>query len=292
MQSISSSSPELSTGVDWLTCTALRPTRVAALLSFGKEWLAEEVGSGATEKRFHFQGFSGRQAGGVGVGFNGLRALVRLSGPTGRECAAVAIGFADSVSRLDVQTTVRHGRIGVDYAENEYRDSLGARRGRGRPVSRALICTSEGGASLYIGKGASDQYGRIYNKSAEERESCAIPRWRYEIEYKRKPAHAAALAYARSESKEAWCTSQVHAWFRQRGVTPPFDAGGDPTDLGASRGDSSQARRIQWLRVGVKPVVVKLAAEFGWPDVLALLGVPMQVSERYVNQTCERWEDL
>lgn len=292
MNSIASSPAEISTGIDWLTCTALRPTRVAALLAFGKEWIDEEVGSGGTPKPFHFQGFSGRTAGGVGLGFNGSRALVKLSGPAAREHAASAIAFADNVSRLDVQTTVRDGGLRSDYAASQYYRLLGVRRGRGRPICRSLICTSEGGSSLYIGKGVSDQYGRVYNKSAEERERCELPRWRFEVEYKRKPALAAATAYARAACKETWCTAQVHAWFGQRGLMPPFDAGSDPTNLGASRGDSSQARRLHWLKRGVRPVVVKLAHEFGWPDILALLGVPMSYSDRYVNEVLAGPEDL
>lgn len=34
----------------------------------------------------------------------------------------------------------------------------------------------------------------------------------------------------------------------------------------------------------MKPVLTKLAAEMGWPDVLALVGCPMVFSDRYVNE--------
>jgi hypothetical protein len=33
-----------------------------------------------------------------------------------------------------------------------------------------------------------------------------------------------------------------------------------------------------------------LALEYGWPDVLALLGVPMEYSERYINEVLAQGE--
>lgn len=283
-QSLARFGPELSTGVDWLTCTAQNHSMVAALLEFGKDLVAQEEGSGGVRKAFHWQGYSGWTAGGAGIGFNGHSALLRLSGATARESAANAICYSDNVSRLDVQTTVRADGIGSTYAQQLYARLSGDRRGRGRPISRSLIQSSYGGDSLYIGRRISDSYGRIYNKSAEEKETAEYPRWRYEIEFKRKVAAAQAKAYAAAGDKETWCISRVYHWFKDRGCTPhhsPIERVNNP---GVSRGDSAQARRIEWLKIGVRPVVRQLALEYGWPDVLSLLGVPLSYSERYINE--------
>ncbi len=275
---------EVSAGIDWLTCTAQDPYRVAALIDFGVDLVKQEYEAGGTIKRWGFQGFSGWASGGAAYGFNGYRSLVRLSGPTARESAADAINFADNVSRLDAQVTVRSDGVGCGYASERYSSLSGARRGRGRPISRSLIQTSYGGDSLYIGRRISDSFGRIYNKSAEEKEVTDTPRWRFEVEYKRKVALAQARAYAQAPSAETWCTSRVYHWFKDRGCAPDISPLERVSDPGTSRGDSAQARRIEWLKVGVAPVVRALAQEHGWPDVLALLGVPLSYSERYVNE--------
>jgi hypothetical protein len=275
----------VSCGVDWLTCTAQTPSRVSALLAFGKDLVQQEVGGGGVAKPWHWQGFSGWTAGGAGYGFNGHHSLVRCSGPTARESAADAIGYADNVSRLDLQVTVRVDGSGCDLAQQLYASFPGSRGVRGRPITRSLIQTSDGGDTLCLGRRVSDSYGRIYNKSAEEKEACDVPRWRYEVEFKRKVALAQAQAYWEAPDKESWCTSRVYHWFADRYCAPDISPVCRVNDCGASRGNSTQARRFQWLQVGVRPVVRQLAREFGWPDVLALLGVPMEYSERYVNET-------
>jgi hypothetical protein len=283
--SLTHSEFSLEAGVDWLTCTARHPARVAALLAFGHDMVRQEEGGGGVRKTFRWQGFSGWTAGGAGVGFNGYSSLVRLSGPTARESATDAIGYADNISRLDVQTTVRVNGVSADLARNLYACVLGGRGGRGRPITRSLIQTSDGGDSLYLGRRISDSYGRIYNKSAEDKEVAEYPRWRYEIEFKRKMALAQAKAYAQAPEKEAWCVARVYHWFKDRGCPPSHSPVERVNNSGASRGDSAQARRIEWLKVGVRPVVKELALEYGWPDVLSLLGVPMSYSESYINET-------
>lgn len=285
MASLADRRPTVAAGVDWVTCTAQTPGKVSALLSFGKDQLDQEVGGGGVAKPWHWQGFSGWSAGGASYGFNGNRSLVRLSGPTARESAADAIGYSDNTSRLDVQITVRADGSGNNLAQHLYQSFPGDRGRRGRPISRSLIQTSDGGDTLCLGRRISDSYGRIYNKSVEEKESCETPRWRYEVEFKRQVAASQAKAYYKAEDKEAWCVSRVYHWFADRCCAPNISAVSRVSDSGASRGASSQARRIQWLKIGVRPVVQQLALEFGWPDVLSLLGVPMAYSERYINES-------
>lgn len=284
VDTLSQLSPELATGVDWLTCTAQTPSRVAALLSFARDQIDQEVGSGGVAKGWHWKGYAGWTAGGVDYGFNGSRALVRLRGVTARESAALAIFYSDNVSRLDVQTTLRHYGVGSSYAKQLYESMARTRRSRGRPIARSLIQTSDGGDSLYLGRRVSESYGRIYNKSAEDKEVCEVPRWRYEVEFKGDTAKAQAKAYSLTDDKVTWCISRVYHWFADRGCTPMHSPVERVNNPGPSRGDSAQARRIQWLQIGVKPVVRQLAREFGWPDVLSMLGVPLAYSERYVNE--------
>lgn len=288
MLSVALPVPTLSAGIDWITCTARSPAKVAALLSLGKDLIKQEVGTGGKEQPWYFQGFSGHSAGSVSAGYSGIGACVRASGAAARECAKELIECADNVSRLDVQTTVRSGDHGAGYASDLYRSITRPDGRRGRQLAKTLITSTYSGDTMYLGRRISDMYGRVYNKSAEDKVSEDPPRWRYEVEFKRKVAQAQAQAYAQAESQEEWCTSRVYHWFKDRSVTPPFGPLASCSDSGNSRGSPAQSNQLQWLKVGVRPVVQKLAAEYGWPDVLAILGVPMSYTERYVNEIlCE-----
>jgi len=270
-------------GIDWLTCTARRPLLVEALLRYGEGSVDEERGAGAVEKPWRWQGYMGRSAGGSSVGFDGHTTCLRLSGPSARENSRGAIALADNVSRLDVQLTVVSVRCGADYAERLYRGFTSAKRGRGRPIAHSLIQDDRGGSSVYFGRRISDQYGRIYNKSAEEKELTSTPRWRYEIEYKRRAAVAAARSYAAHPSQERWCLGEVYGWFDRRGATPPISPLVWPGGRGAARGAATEAAQLRWLKVGVRPVLLRLAERYGWLDVLAHLGVPHGAAAAYLD---------
>lgn len=282
--------PQVSAGIDWVTCTARSPGKVAALLSLGKDILKQEEGSGGKRQAWHFQGFSGHQAGGVAAGYSGTGTCVRASGATARECATELINSSDNVSRLDIQVTVRTGECGNDHAASLYRSLLDAPRRRGRQLAKTLITSTYTGDTLYLGRRISDSYGRIYNKSAEDKTAEYPPRWRYELELKGKYAKAQALAYVKAEDKETWCTSRIYHWFTDRHAGPPISPLDRCTDSGSSRGSSEEARVIEWLKVGVRPVLKRLAAIYGWPDTLALVGVPMLYSERYINEVLNEEE--
>lgn len=284
MGSVSLSVPEVSAGIDWVTVTARAPAKVAALLSLGKDLIRQEVGSGGRTRPWHFQGYSGEQAGSVQTGYSGVGTCVRASGATARECAQELIECSDNVSRLDVQITVRSSNCGPGYASDMYQRLLGSSRRRGRSIAKTLITSTYTGDTLYLGRRISDSYGRIYNKSAEDKVAEVPPRWRFEVEYKRKYALGQALAYAQAPEKDVWCTSRVYHWFHDRFASPPISPLVRCSDSGASRGSSEEARVVEWLKVGVRPVVRRLAAKYGWPDTLALLGVPMLYSERYINE--------
>lgn len=282
--SVTHPNPAIGAGVDYVTVSAATPARMAALLYLGKDLLAQEEGAGGVRKPWYFKGYAGHQAGQVQAGFKATGVCVRASGAAARECARELIGCAENVSRLDIQLTVSSSKLGNEYAASLYQDMLGSSRGRGRKLERTLITSTYTGDTLYLGKGTSDQYGRIYNKSAEEKVNETPLRWRYEVEYKRGYAKAAAAAYVKANGDVGWCAGAVHRWFSDRGASPPVSPLVSPTIRGRPRGDSSQANRLQWLKVGVRPVLLELAKEYGWPDLLAWLGCPVVLSERYVNE--------
>ena len=292
MQSIITPSPaDYVAGVDYITCTARQPSSMAALLSLGQELVYQEEECGGVRKAWYFQGFAGQQAGQVAAGFKSNGVCIRASGAAARESAAELIECADNVSRLDLQLTVRTSNCTFQYAKDQYRSLYKRPRRKGGQLEYSLITSTYTGDTLYFGRRVSDQFGRLYNKSAEEKIDETPPRWRFEVEYKRAYAKAAASKYAASNKSPGWVAGTVARWFSDRGTRPPVS----DMDVGAisssSRGSAQEAARVEWIRRCVRPAVKQLAEKYGWPDVLALLGVPMSYSERYVNETLAGPED-
>lgn len=284
MTSVEHPAVQLGAGIDYLTCSAERARGGDALLLLGRDLLAQEVGSGGIERPFFSHGFSGHTAGAISVGASRDRSLVRASGAAARECAAMLIESAHNVSRLDAQLTVSSDGLGADYARSLFDSGAGIRGGRGRPIERTLIQNSTGGSSFYLGRRISESYGRIYNKSSEEGNDVVPPHWRFEVEFKGRQARSSAWSYAAYSDKARWCVGEVYSWFSQRHCAPPISPLDRVGMCGDSRGSDSQSKRIIWLRRCVRPVMERLAAEFGWPDTLALIGAPMQYSNRYINE--------
>ena len=267
--------PRLNAGIDWLTCTAVDPTRAAALLSYGGEIIDEEVAGGAREEHWHWRGFSGRSAGGARYGYSGSRALLQLSGPTARDHGTDAIRSADNISRIDLQATYWEVSREHDHAQDAYRAIASSGKRRGRPLGASLITTLTEGTTAYIGKRISDQFGRVYNRSDRDGSRRSDPEWRWEVELKRGFALTVARQVAAPDVPVELVPALVRRWFADRNISTPFRAGAIAMALGSPRGSADDARRIQWLRQGVRPAVVALAAEHSWPEVMALLGCPV-----------------
>lgn len=279
-------------GVDYITCTARSPARMAALMYLGSDLLKQEMEVGGVFKPWFFKGYAGSACGQIQAGYKPAGVVVRASGAAARECAPELIECAENVSRLDLQLTVMSSQCGDDHAKNLHAALSAAPRARGRRLERTLITSTYTGDTLYLGKGSSDQYGRIYNKSAEEKVKESPPRWRYEVEFKRGYAKAAAEAFSASDKSADWCAGRVSRWFADRGARPPGSTVPTGAIRSAPRGTAEEARRLEWLKRAVRPALCDLAQKYGWPDMLALLGVPMSYSERYVNETLAGLEDL
>ena len=258
---------------------------MAALLSLGQELVYQEEECGGVRKAWYFQGFAGQQAGQVAAGFKSNGVCIRATGAAARDSAAELIDCADNISRLDLQLTVRSSNCTLQYAKDQYRLLNSSPRRKGGQLGHSLITSTYTGDTLYYGRRVSDQFGRLYNKSAEEQIDENPPRWRFEVEYKRAYAKAAAQRFAASNKSPGWVAGTVARWFSDRGTRPPVSELALGAIRSSPRGSAQEAARLEWLKRSVRPAVMELAERYGWPDMLSLLGAPMFYSERYVNET-------
>lgn len=276
-ESVTGNRPPLTAGVDYITASASRPSGIAGLIDLGRELVAEEEAGGCTKRPFTSHGYSGWTAGPVSWGFTGNSCLLRVSGSAAQGVAARVIDCADNVSRLDLQVTASSDAVGPDYPIGLYARLASARGGRGRTATRSLIQQSDGGCGFYLGRRASDQFGRVYNKSAEEQVYEIPPRIRFEVEFKRSYALGSARAFRAAVDPSRHVVNHVATWFGTRGVNPPFDPAGPVVGPVVARRESDRDRRLRWLAVGVAPVLRGLADELGWHELAPRLGIPLAI---------------
>lgn len=142
----------------------------------------------------------------------------------------------------------------------------------------ALIQSSDGGTTLYVGSRSSEEFGRVYDKGEE----AALPYapghlWRYEIELKGDKAKQAVRSLmslvGAYKDKQTAISATVYDWFDKRSVPPLFrraTVGG--LDLKVQVSDKTDDERLIWLRKQVSPTVKELIMS-GNRDVLDALGI-------------------
>lgn len=142
----------------------------------------------------------------------------------------------------------------------------------------AIIKSTLGGTTLYVGSRASEEFGRVYDKGVEEKASYqAGHKWRYEIELKGDKAKAGALSLmsmvgAYGDPARAM-VGTVYDWFDKRDVPPLFRRSSGPgLDLKLTMSTPTDDKRLLWLRKQVAPTVKELIMS-NKREVLDALGI-------------------
>jgi hypothetical protein len=259
-------------GVDWLTVTAKRGGKFAALLDYGYERLSEKREAGQMFQPASRFGFHGHKTDHFFAGLSDHGALVVVSGA---ECVPLAndlILRADNVSRLDLQVTVSCGGEQPHLALDAFRFAR-ADYAQHR-TRRALAVRTEWptGETFTFGKRISDVYGRLYDKATQA--NLGEPRtvWRYEVELKNRASKQISQVIARELPPASFAIARVHRIFSDRGVPCSFSPGGahcvnelsfpwKPTD------------HLRWFRETVSRSVSKSVNRYGMDHTLEALGL-------------------
>jgi hypothetical protein len=271
-------------GVDWLAASCHDPSRLAWLMEWARQRQSQLEEAGNAVKPWSGHGYEGRSVGQVAFAFNGREAICQLSGAEAYASWRTVAENSTNISRIDLASTVRAASRTDALARQGYCDARGARRGRGRPAQLSLLVNEDRGDTLYIGAPASDQRGRLYDKDRESGEDQWKRCWRYEVQFRRLQAKAAALAVAAAPVEADKTAAVVVDWFRSRGVEPPVSlAGGGGYEAPGAR-QSDDERWLAWVRKCVQPRARKLAVRYGY---------------RYVTEACvgritslEEWESM
>jgi len=259
--------------VDWLTATARSDFGRAEFQRLAAVIGRPLAGLGNAVKPWTWQGYIGSQCGELTWGERRDGAILRLSGPLAADHWRRVSAAASNISRLDLQVTVFHNPFPDHLAYQGYHQLLALYPTEDERPNFDCRLNSHGGETLYLGRGASDKYARLYNKAKESPDPAYRDCWRYEVELK---GQAAALASRRLMSSDAE-TAQVIAYvwrhFNDRSVAPTFANASPNGLLSVPRARSTDERRLSWLTLQVRACVQQLVAKGRMQDVRAALGL-------------------
>jgi len=278
MQHLSTCQTVISTGPDWLTCSAVGSGAKRALQDVWDQCEDSNMAAGAVSHAAARFGFKGQQCSGAFYGTNQERGLLILSGPHSAPLTRDAITAAESISRFDLQVTTWCNGETPHVGLEVYRAVRAARASSGRTGAVTIIQSHPDGESCYLNKRSSDGYGRIYDKASESQLGAPRSVWRYEVEFKKARAEAIARQWSTSEKAVAFSSSVVHSWMVSRGVPKAClpSIAVISCDLTIKEPDRDV---LTWFEVSVRPSIRKAVKRFGRAKVLETLGLQLPVEE-------------
>lgn len=266
--------------VDYITVTA-RLSQAGEVYNAARD-VARDLEQTFTPKRWRFYGYEGwlYRVGELGHFAYG-ESMSEIQG-----CIVQASGVMSSrswyrfnvagnrVTRIDLAVDAKPAISEPGIAKECYRwiSNHGIKK-----RAYSLIENTMGGETLYVGSRQSDSFGRLYDKGVQSGKGRPGELWRYEIELKAARAKEAymnllSLTGARGNIDSAIC-STVYDWFDTRNVPPIFRRNSVlPIGLSIKAQESSEQRKLMWLRTQVSPSVRELILS-GNREVLDALGI-------------------
>jgi hypothetical protein len=201
---------------------------------------------------------------------------VVASGAVAHNVFRSVANIADHISRLDVQTTVAFPHDRPHLGVQAYAALQSGLPSKVRMKNVTLITSQPEGETVNLGKRSSDQYARLYDKATEARMGEARSVWRYEVEYKRRPAGVVAARLLGDRPAEMVALAVVHEHFNARGVAPVFTP--DPTFCPQKPFSADAPRNIlTWFEQSLSITVARAVNRHGLMPVLEALGLASRV---------------
>ncbi len=265
-------------GVDWLTVTA-KEHDARHMLWYATERLKGVfMRAGEEVLPWKFKGYAGFKIGSMRWGSREDSDIGILSGTDAYEHWFRFGVAAENCTRIDLAVTTTLSERWKGLAKGYYEWHA---RGNARPdvpnLGFTLIQNTHGGETVYVGSRTSRQFGRIYDKGAEQKkEELTGYQWRYEVEYKKPlagPVLKALLSMVRDGDLPGAMRSSVHNWFAERDCPPIFEGAGPMLELETEARVTSDEVKLWWLSSQVCPSVQKLVDRGRLDDVVKALGL-------------------
>jgi len=267
---------ETRVGVDWLTITANTPERKRSiLLRFLKHEEALRL-MGETRKPWKWRGYDGCMIGGMRWATRADSDILILTGQDAQALWRIYAHLSTNCSRIDLAVTARTHKC-YPRLLHAYKAWLNV-----NGSALAKRCTTiervDGiGMTLNVGNRLSDQFGRVYDKGAEQNSPLDIHRlWRYEVEFKDERAKSVLAQLISDKGREEFpfnICSTVHVWFDQRDIPPVFQKNGQTLCLELQARVTDVSQKLAWLSKQVRPAVSMLKGDGYLEQVLIALGL-------------------
>lgn len=271
MGDINSRYPDIpaSQGVDWLTATSPKDEVGQAwyglFLRYTDSQNGQELVSDAKNRYYE-----GRKCGPVFWGYAPKQGyIMQISGRAANEFWRKVCPSAKNVSRLDLQVTA----TGAKHRPNLI-DAYELAVAEVGIVAPTYWRKSRDAKTVYCGSRNSAQFGRIYDKGAEQGGAPGYV-YRYEVQLGDnlgKPASEYLLSLEGDDADKG-IKSFVHRWFLTRGARPIFSPMGQGHIVSVGRDVTTADRKLNWLRSQVAPTIAKLEEMGRLPDALNALGL-------------------
>lgn len=198
-----------------------------------------------------------------------------------------------SVSRLDVQATVRFRHEDKRIGQQTFNEAVDANRVLSSQRQRKIwyMSAADGGWTTYIGAPSSEQRGYIYNKAVEsekpEYERC----WRYECRFRNSFArHWLDKIVFAEQNRPNLCAQIVERYFVARGVSMPWRHLEAPITQPLFNEIPSDAdKKLKWLKEQVKPAIRWLVREGYIDGAMAALGFEWEAEEPFPDEGDKLW---
>lgn len=248
----------ISSGLDWLTTGATTPARVIAVETFMHRLQTESRAQGAEVRAWAANGYVGYTCDGCTIGSRGGHTIARLSGSAARIQGPSLLALAETVSRLDVQVTVRDLDGSRNWASIARASARQDKRVESGMTRQLYLTDGQGGDTFYLGRRVSTRFYRVYNKTAESKGEWPNGCWRFEIEYKGPRAEHWAEIIRRQKNTHDVGRSICAAGFRDYGIELPCDVLTSKWKDRAPVRITDSERQLEWLAKSVRPLIHKL----------------------------------
>jgi hypothetical protein len=266
----------ISSGVDWITATAQKGSSRVDLQQYADNQRRRLMDAAEPITTGYRMGYYGWQCEGFFYGNREGGSIVVASGAVAHNVFRSVANIADHISRLDVQTTVAFPHDRPHLGVQAYAALKSGLPSKVRLKNVTLITSQPEGETVNLGKRSSDNYARLYDKATEARLGDARSVWRYEVEYKRRPAGVVAARLLGDRPAEMVALSVVHEHFKTRGVSPVFTP--DPTFCPQKPLPTTENKNVlTWFEESLSITVARAIHRHGLMRVLEALGLASQV---------------
>lgn len=269
-------------GVDWVTFTGKDPRQKSKIMEQASNLadLLQTKGHGPGKHLVQRGGYEIIKWPGFSYGLGPQGYIVTLSSLLASKYWLPFAAYAERCTRIDLQVTFEFKTDPLGLISNEYEGIMGDKSVDGRR-NYSLIKNRKGGQTLYVGSRSSTQFGRLYDKSRQDKSGQWVNAVRYEVQFN-KPASSEVMRKLMNHyDDEDYIGDLVLSWFERRAVTPPRLPSSLINEIRVQTEQNPFEKKLEWLRSSVRPVVMMLGAAGLISDVEDALGIRQFTTDSY-----------